>query len=262
MAPYDVAVARNLSLFARIQEALGIGTDRTKPSPETWVIPQTEWRKLLTADEMRQMATICPPRPFQKGEAIYRQGDPAHSLYILLEGNVKITLPSASGERVLAIVGPDDIFGESFLTHAQERQSDAVCLSSKVIACPISKEQFLQVAEKVPGVMLTFASVLVERNRVLEEELRRAILPAEARLAATFLMLAERFGQEVAPGLVQLRLEIKQEELASMAGTSRVNTTQTLSAWREQGWVEGTRGEYRIQTKALRDLIEQLELEK
>lgn len=262
MARYYVTVARNLSLFARIQEALGIGLDRAKHSPETWVIPQTDWRRLLTADEMRQMATICPPRPFQKGESIYRQGDPAHSLYILLEGNIKITVPASSGERVLAIVGPDDIFGESFLTHTQERQSDAVCLSSKVIACPISKEQFLQVAEKVPGVMLTFASVLVERNRVLEEELRRAILPAEARLAATLLMLAERFGQELEPGLIHLKLEIKQEELASMAGTSRVNTTQTLSTWREQGLLEGTRGEYRIRVQVLRDLMEQLELQR
>lgn len=253
----------SLSLYARIREALGFNTGPVDPPPktETWVIPHTDWRKLLTPDEMRQMAVICPPRPFRKGETIYRQGDPAHSLYILLEGHVKISLPISNGERVLAVVGPDDIFGESFLTHVQQRHSDAVCLSSKVIACPISKEQFLQVAEKVPSVMLTFATVLVERNRVLEEELRQAALPVEVRVGNVLLALADRFGTVVEPGIVHLKLDLKQEELGSMAGTSRVYTTKTLSDWRELGLVEGTRGEYRIRVNALREMIERLEVD-
>ncbi len=248
------------SLYARIREALNPGIRRSsKLTPEAWVVPRTDWRKLLSSDEMRQMATICPPRPFQKGEAIYYQGDSAHSLYILLEGHVKLSLPSGSGERVLTIVGPDDIFGESFLTHSERRQSEAICLSSKVIACPISKEQFLQIAERLPGVMLTFATILAERNRALEEELRLAILPAEARLASVLLALAERFGEEVEPGIAHMKLELKQEELGSMAGITRVFATQTLSTWREQGLVEGTRGEYRIHLLELRQLVERLE---
>lgn len=205
------------------------------------------------------MGAICPPRSVRRSEVIYRRGDEADSLFILLEGRVKITLPTPSGERVLGVVGPDDMFGESFLTLTQQRQSEAVCLSSSALICPITRPQFLEVARQVPGVMLAFATVLAERNRGLEEELRLATQPAEARLAGVLLTLAGRFGREVEPGVAELNLELKQEELGSLAGTTRVNTTQTLSAWRALGLVEGTRGHYRIYVRKLNQRIGRLE---
>ena len=73
------------------------------------------------------------------------------------------------------------------------------------------------------------------------------------------LTLAERFGSEVEADWVELKLELKQEELGSLAGTTRVNTTQTLSVWRELGLVEGTRGHYRIQRQKLRQRVARLE---
>jgi len=208
------------------------------------------------------MALICPPRQYAKGEIFFKIGDPGDRLFILLEGHVKITLPSPQGERVVAICGPDDFFGESFLTYDQERTSNAVSLSSRVIACPVSRDQFLRVAQQVPTVVLTFATALVERTRTLESELQRTNMPAEVRLAMGLILLARRFGTELAPGMMELNLEIKHEELGSLAGTTRVSATTAMSAWREQGLIEGTRGIYRINVQGLEALVERLEWQK
>jgi CRP/FNR family transcriptional regulator, cyclic AMP receptor protein len=243
------------SLYQQIAQVLGVPKPLL-PSPETWVVQNTNWGPKLSAADMNIMGTICPPRPYRKGEFIYRHGDTADNLFILLEGYVKVTLPN---ERVVAVCGSDDFFGESFLTHQLKRLSDAICLSTKVVACPISRDQFLRVAQEVPNVALAFATVLSERNRTLELELQRANLPAEARLAASLVLLAKRFGTLIEPNVYDLNLELRQEELGALAGTTRVSATTAMSAWREQGWILGTRGSYRVDTKALELQIERLE---
>ncbi len=68
--------------------------------------------------------------------------------------------------------------------------------------------------------------------------------PAPSRLASTLLDLARRFGREADDGWVEVDLDLRQEDLAALAGTSRVSATQALGAWRALGLVEGTRGRY------------------
>jgi CRP/FNR family transcriptional regulator, cyclic AMP receptor protein len=257
MTMRNLGMMEKPSLYQQIARVLGV--QAPKPvgiNSEAWVVQNTNWSPKLSANEMKIMGTICPPRPYRKSEFIYRHGDTADTLFILLEGHVKVALPN---ERVVAICGPDDFFGESFLTNHASRLSDAICLSEKVIACPISREQFLSVAQAVPNVALAFATVLSERNRTLELELQRTSLPAEARLAASLVLLAKRFGTQVSTDLYDLNLDLRQEELGALAGTTRVSATTAMSAWREQGWILGTRGSYRINTKALELQIERLE---
>ena len=248
------------TLYQQIARVLGIQTPKSGlVNSEAWVVQNTNWGPKLSLEEMKLMGTICPPRPYRKGEFIYRQGDTADTMFILLEGHVKVMLPN---ERVVAVCGPDDFFGESFLTNHFERLSNAVCLSSKVLACPISRDQFLSVAQNIPNVALAFATVLSERNRTLELELQRASLPAEARLAGSLLLLTKRFGTPISEQVYELNLDLRQDELGALAGTTRVSATTALSAWREQGWLEGTRGSYKVHLKALEALLERLETAK
>ncbi len=95
--------------------------------------------------------------------------------------------------------------------------------------------------------------------QVLEEEAEFASLPVQARLARTLRDLAERLGREVEPGVYDLELALRQDEIASLAGATRVSATQALSAWRSMGVVSGTRGAYRIDVNRLTTLMELLE---
>jgi CRP/FNR family transcriptional regulator, cyclic AMP receptor protein len=74
--------------------------------------------------------------------------------------------------------------------------------------------------------------------------------------------LARRFGTEITLGIVELKLELRQEDLGSLAGTTCVNATSAMSAWREQGLLEGTRGVYHINVHGLEQLVERLEVER
>lgn len=134
-----------------------------------------------------------------------------------------------------------------------------MCISKRAVVCPVNRDQFLEAARRVPEAALAFASVLAERNQLLEEELRRTTLPAMVRVAGVLLVLARRFGSESKEGWVTLRLDLTQEEIGSLAGTTRVTTTQILSELRDRGLIEGTRGTYELDIEGLEELVEALE---
>ena len=52
-------------------------------------------------------------KEFQKGDAVYAQGDPATSVIYLQAGTIRLSVVNESGkEAVVAIIGPGDFFGE------------------------------------------------------------------------------------------------------------------------------------------------------
>jgi len=65
----------------------------------------------------------------------------------------------------------------------------------------------------------------------------------------------------VGDGVYHLKLDLRHDEIASMANASRVSATQAISAWRAQQLVLGTRGDYRVNVRGLEALVEGLELE-
>src|SRR4029078_13744615 len=53
------------------------------------------------------------PRRFRRGEVIFHAGDPGDALFIIVSGEVKIALPSETGEEaIIASLPPGDVLGE------------------------------------------------------------------------------------------------------------------------------------------------------
>jgi len=77
--------------------------------------------------------------------------------------------------------------------------------------------------------------------------------PVAARLAAVFVDLAERFGQEVADGMVRLTLPLTHDTLAGLVGAARETTSVAVQELRRRGLIAGTRGRYLVLPRALRD---------
>lgn len=94
---------------------------------------------------------------------------------------------------------------------------------------------------------------------LLEDQLEWSGENVASRLVRVLLMLAERFGEPEGEGWTRLDLELKQEDLAALGGTTRVTVTQSLSELRDAGLVEGTRGHYRLRKDGLQLYLEQLQ---
>jgi len=242
-----------------------LGLIRLRPAPPdtpAWHLSGTRWSEALNDEDMRHIGTVCPPRPYHRDERIYRIGEPSGTLYVLLEGQVKLSRPGRlNAEQVLSVCGPDDFFGESFLTPSATTLSNAVCLTERAIVCPINRAQFLEIVRLRPGVAVLLSGILATRLQELQARLNALDQPVQMRLAQVMLDLTYRFGHQVDQDVYALNVNLRHEEIASLARTSRVSATQVISAWRQQGIVVGTRGEYRVDTTALEGMTEQLQLE-
>ena len=199
-------------------------------------------------------------RTFSRGDFVFRSGDDADGFYMVLAGRVKLVLPDpARGERVIAVCGEGDLFGAAACGGAPLHRAAAVSLQEGTLVVSLSCAELQEATKDTPSVALLLTRALAARVQVLEEEAEFASLPVQARLARTLLDLSRRLGHEVEPGVYDLELALRQDEIASLAGATRVSATQALSAWRSIGVVTGTRGSYRVDAARLEALMELLE---
>ncbi len=224
-----------------------------------WFIPQPGFLERLTEEEKIRMGTICPPRTYRRGEAIFRPGDPCQELIIVLDGTLKVSRLTERGqERILYLVGPGDILGANFLDANAQYHAEAVCLNDEVRICPVNRDQFIRVAKELPNVSLSLCGALAQRLEHLEDQLEAATAPVAVRLGRVLVWLAQRFGKPAEAGWYRIESELRQEDLAALASTTRVTVTHTLSMLRQAGLVEGTRGTYRVRLEDLEAYLEDL----
>lgn len=94
------------------------------------------------------------------GEALFRHGDDAVEMYVLLDGKVDISLDG----RLIESLAPGSIFGEMAIVDDNPRSADAVAVTDATIE-PIDKEWFLHLIKRSPPFGLHVMSVLARRLR-------------------------------------------------------------------------------------------------
>lgn len=224
-----------------------------------WFVSDTQFSQIIEPDDRSAFMRICPERPVPKGGHVFRLGDPATHLHVLAAGQVKLVMPTSSGtERILAVCGPDDFIGEAFLREADRYRVDAIALTD-VVTCPMSREQFLQLGLNAPNLVLTFAEILTSNLFRCHDLLGAAQGPVKVRVAAALADQATRFGTaEAEDGWYALRTTLTHDEIAALTGATRVAVTMAMSELRQAGFVEGSRGRYRLYLPGLSDVVEDI----
>lgn len=81
----------------------------------------------LDEDELSAVAEICKEQKLQGGTTIFKEGEPSNRLYIIAEGDVRISrIVPGSGEEALAVLKPGTCFGEMGIFEHSERSTDAI----------------------------------------------------------------------------------------------------------------------------------------
>ena len=173
---------------------------------------------------------------YKKGEIVYRQGDPADSVFYVQSGKVKKTLISAQGrEAVVAVFGAGDFFGERCLAGQPRRFATASAITDCEIT-RIPKARIIEVIHKQPAFAELFISHLLARTSRIEADLVDQLFnSSEKRLARTLLLLAN-FGKEGEPEPILAK--ISQQTLAEMVGTTRSRVSSFMNKFRQLGLID------------------------
>ncbi|MGH9574307.1 MAG: Crp/Fnr family transcriptional regulator [Candidatus Acidiferrales bacterium] len=172
---------------------------------------------------------------FRKSEKIYSQGDPAKGVNYIQEGEVRLSVVSASGkEAVVATLGVGDFFGEGCLATQPVRMGTATAVLPTSLLF-IEKDEMMRVLRREHALSDRFIAHVLSRNIRIEEDLIDQLFnSSEKRLARALLLLA-RYGKEDQPHAV---LNISQEMLAEMIGTTRSRVNFFMNKFRKLGFIK------------------------
>jgi len=101
---------------------------------------------------------------FPKGEVIFRELDPADYMYVILSGEVEVTL---RGEPLGAEL-EGGVIGEMAMINNSTRSATTTTLS-KVKAARVDRDQFRRIISEDPDFALHLMQVIANRLRVADQ---------------------------------------------------------------------------------------------
>ena len=128
-------------------------------------------------NHLRTLAERARRRRLPEGRMVFKEGSPARSLYVIVEGEVKIFLRDEAGkEVVLDTKKPGQYFGEMMLDH-RPRSASVMTVEPSEFAV-ISREDFRKFLHRHPGAAEQVIVNLIRVTRDMNERTRE-----EAKLA-------------------------------------------------------------------------------
>jgi len=134
----------------------------------------------LSEDELEQIGEYITEQDLPRGAVLYEQGEPGDALYIVRAGRLKAAVSDAAGrERVLALYGPGDFFGELALISSQPRTATVTAVTDCNLLV-LKREDFEKFLANNLQAMRRVIGVITERQTMpptasLGQEERRTV---------------------------------------------------------------------------------------
>jgi CRP/FNR family transcriptional regulator, cyclic AMP receptor protein len=172
---------------------------------------------------------------FEKNQRVFEQGDVADAVFYIQDGSVKLTVLSEQGkEAVVGILERGQFFGEGCLNGHPLRIATTTAMEECVITS-ISKEAMIAALHNEPRFSELFMMYLLTRNSRIEEDLIDQLFNSSEKRLARLLLLLAHFGKEGRPQ--PILLDMSQETLAEMIGTTRSRVSYFMNKFRKLGLI-------------------------
>jgi CRP-like cAMP-binding protein len=218
-------------------QAKAAGTARRQFAPQ-----QRDWQMrdaLAESDVFGSLADAELDRLLEHGQIttyrtdapVFRRGDPAEALMVVLCGRIRLSSTSWRGKEVLFdFVEPGRCFGEFALLEGKTRKLDATAVKPSAVFA-LRRCHVLACLEHHSEVAVRTIRVLCARlDHCMEMFEDRTQLDLPARIARALLRLAREYGRAEGD-VVHIDLRISQSEIAALIGATREKVNRQLCAW-------------------------------
>jgi CRP-like cAMP-binding protein len=195
----------------------------------------------LAADALDDILLEARAVHHPKNSEVFEQGQDAHSFFVLLHGHVRATKTTPNGQQVVVrYVTPGETFGVAIALGLAHYPATATAVDdSVVLAWPSSA--WPRLSAKHPALadntlQMVGARLQDSHTRVIEMSTEQV----ERRVAHALLRLMQQAGRKVEAG-IEIDFPISRQDIAEMTGTTLHTVSRILSAWEDQGLVEGGR---------------------
>jgi CRP-like cAMP-binding protein len=126
----------------------------------------------VSEPELRKISKLLKERRLDRDRVLFRQGDAADALYVVVAGRLRISATEVTGrERVLAFIGAGEVVGEMGLMSGDPRSATATATTAAVLL-QLRKADFDALLANNLDLMRELARVVARRREVTQ---RRAL---------------------------------------------------------------------------------------
>ena len=196
----------------------------------------------LNDRDLERVTQVATRQKYLKDNLILIEEEVGSSMFVILEGRVKISRISDDGrEVILSILSDGDFFGEMSLLDGHTRSANVTAIEEAELLV-IRREEFLQMLHDFPQIAINLLKELAQRIRKSDEHIKSLSLQdATGRVASTLLRIAEDSGV-FRRGMVEIQELPLQQDLANMAGTSRETISRVIKSLCSQGYLKKESG--------------------
>lgn len=195
---------------------------------------------LATADPatLELLMSVAVEHEYPAGRAVLMEDAWGNAVYFIESGWVKVRRHGATDAdtAALAILGRGDFFGEMAVLDESPRSTDVVSMT-QVKLLSIAAQQFVKILFKDPQLHHRMLQLMVRRLRQTNYRFQLRDQPPAVKLVHTIVALAEAYGEEASPGIVDI-VNLSAQDLADIADIAVADAQKILAKLVEKGWVQ------------------------
>lgn len=198
----------------------------------------------LSAEEKATVEQHAVKKTYRRNTVIIEQGEDANTLYLLLQGRVKIYIADGTGKEIaLNELGPGAQLGELALLSDAPRSASVMTLGDSVFLV-LTKRSFQQCLADHPTIALNLIQLLVQRAQALTESVGDlALRDVYGRVAKLLNESAlDEDGRLLTPPLTH-------QQIADRVGSSREMVSKILKDLKTGGYLAITDKRFVLQRK-------------
>lgn len=188
----------------------------------------------LEPSELESLSRVASVRQYPSGTSIVREAEPGDLFFVLVTGEVKVSVDSPDGrEVVLTHLQAGEFFGEMALFAGDSRSATVTALADSEIVT-LSRADFLAVLARdfalTRKILQTLSARLRRSNEVIES---LALQDVGGRLARYLVRLADESGKPAVDGFFVVHRPTHQE-IANSIGATRETVTRMLKQFEDR----------------------------
>jgi CRP/FNR family transcriptional regulator, cyclic AMP receptor protein len=190
---------------------------------------RTNFLEGISLQELPQMVRVAQfNRQFPRNTYIFRAGDQAVFVYILIEGRIRLSRLLESGKNVtFSILYPTSIFGEADILGNVAYSNDAQAIDDCIV-CSIRKADFVEMLQLYPALLIRLHKILAERWKEAQEQIE---LLATLGVREKVIHVLQRYAWY--QGILDkskrwYAVQLNQPDISELAGITRESVNKVL----------------------------------
>ncbi|MGH1425811.1 MAG: Crp/Fnr family transcriptional regulator [Pseudooceanicola sp.] len=196
---------------------------------------------LISSSEITEILNLSTKKNWHEGDTVFRQGAPADSFYLLLDGSIRVVRLTPGGDQIVPLHIPaGQLFGIAPALGRTTYPADAVAAVDCITLCWPSRH-WSEFVKRYDGFASeswrTIGARMIELHARIDELSTQAV---EQRVAAVVLRLVRQYGRTVEEG-IEITFPITRATISEMTGTTLHTVSRLLSAWEKKGVIASKR---------------------